>query len=67
MKALLLFTAWLVLLAVSWPLALIALILMPLLWLLSIPLLVIGIAVSAVLALIKAVLFLPARMLGYRP
>lgn len=67
MKALILFTAWLVLLALSWPLAIIALVLMPLLWLLSIPLLVLGIAVSAVLALIKAVLFLPARALGYRP
>ena len=66
MKALLLLTGWLVLLALSWPLALIALVLMPLLWLLSIPLLVVGIAISAVLALIKAVLFLPARILGYR-
>ncbi len=67
MKALLLLTGWLVLLALSWPLALIALVLVPLLWLLSIPLLVVGIAISAVLALIKAVLFLPARILGYRP
>lgn len=66
MRALILFTAWLVLLAVSWPLALVALVLMPLIWLLSIPLLVVGIAVSAVLALLKAVLFLPARLIGYR-
>jgi len=67
MKALLLFVGWCVLLVLSWPVALLALVLMPLVWLLSLPLRLIGITVGAVFALLKAVLFLPARLLGYRP
>jgi hypothetical protein len=58
--------ACLVLLVVSWPLALLALLLMPLIWLISLPFRVLGICVDALLALIKALLFLPARILGYR-
>ena len=57
---------WLVVFLLCWPLALLALLLWPLVWLISIPLRLIGISISAVLALIKAVLFLPARLLGYR-
>jgi hypothetical protein len=57
---------WLVVFLLCWPLALLALLLWPLVWLISIPLRLIGIGVGAVLALIKAVLFLPARLLGYR-
>jgi hypothetical protein len=57
---------WLFLFLVCWPLALLALVLWPLVWLLSIPLRLIGIGVGAALALIKTVLFLPARLLGYR-
>jgi hypothetical protein len=57
---------WLVLLVVCWPLAFLALLLWPIVWLLSIPFRILGIAVHAVLAFVKAVLFLPARLLGAR-
>ena len=60
------FLAWLILFIICWPIAVLALILWPIVWLISIPLRLIGISVGAVLALIRAVLFLPARMLGYR-
>jgi hypothetical protein len=57
---------WLVVFLLCWPLALLALLLWPLVWLISIPLRLIGIGVGAALALIKTVMFLPARLLGYR-
>ncbi len=57
---------WLIVFALCWPLALLALLLWPLIWLISIPLRLIGIGVGAALALVKTVLFLPARLLGYR-
>ena len=60
------FLLWLLLLVVCWPLAFLALLLWPLLWLLSIPFRILGFAVNAVLAFVKAVLFLPARILGAR-
>ena len=66
MQVLVLFILWCLLFAVSWPLALLALVLWPVVWLLSLPLRLVGISVAAVLALIRAVLFLPARMLGQR-
>lgn len=66
MKALLLFVGWCLLLAVSWPLALLALFLAPLVWLLSLPLALVGITLGAVFALLRALLYLPARWLGYR-
>jgi hypothetical protein len=50
-----------------WPLALLALVLYPIVWLLLLPFRVVGIAVEGVLALLKALLFLPARLLGGRP
>jgi len=55
-----------VLLVLCWPLALLVLIAWPFLWLLSIPFRVVGIVLDAVLALVKALLFLPARLLGQR-
>lgn len=58
---------WLILLALCWPLALLALLLWPLVWLLSLPLRLLGIAVEGVFALLRALLFLPARVLGGRP
>ncbi|MBP6676905.1 MAG: hypothetical protein KA185_16615 [Vitreoscilla sp.] len=58
------FLAWCVLLVLCWPLALLALVLWPLVWLLTLPLRLLGIAVDAVFALLRAVLFLPARLLG---
>jgi len=67
MNALLLLIGWCILFLLSWPVAVLALIAWPIVWLLSIPLRLIGIGVGAVLALIKSILFLPARILGYRP
>jgi len=49
-----------------WPLALLALILWPLVWLVSLPFRLVGITFEALFALLKAVLLLPARVLGYR-
>jgi len=60
------FLLWLLLLVVCWPLALLALVLYPFVWLLLLPFRVVGIAVDGVLQLLKAVLFLPARLLGAR-
>lgn len=57
---------WFILFVMCWPLALLALVLWPVIWLLSIPLALLGIGVGAVLALVKSILFLPARLLGYR-
>jgi len=58
------FLLWLLLLVVCWPLALLALVLYPVAWLLLLPFRILGIAVDGVFALLKAVLFLPARLLG---
>lgn len=58
---------WLILLVLCWPIALLAILLYPLVWLLLLPFRVVGIAVDGVLALLKAVVLLPARVLGHRP
>ena len=58
---------WLILLALCWPLALLALVLWPIVWLISLPFRLIGITFDALFALLKAILFLPARVLGSRP
>ncbi|HEY0557211.1 MAG TPA: hypothetical protein VGG20_23350 [Thermoanaerobaculia bacterium] len=55
---------WLILLIVCWPLALLALIVYPFVWLLSLPFRLVGITLEAVFAFLKALLFLPARLLG---
>jgi hypothetical protein len=55
---------FLLLLAVCWPLAVLALLLWPIVWLLSIPFRLVGIAVEGVFALLRAVVLLPARILG---
>jgi len=60
------FLLWLLLFIVCWPLALLALILYPLVWLLLLPFRLLGIAVEGVFAFLKAILFLPARLLGAR-
>jgi hypothetical protein len=57
---------WLILLLICWPLALLALVLWPLLWLLLLPLRLIGIAVEGVFELLRALVLLPARVLGGR-
>jgi hypothetical protein len=58
------FLLWLLLFVFCWPLALLALVLYPILWLLSIPFRVIGITFDALFASLKAILLLPARVLG---
>jgi hypothetical protein len=60
------FIAWCVLLVLCWPVAIAALILWPIVWLLSLPFRLVGITFEAMFALLKALLFLPARVLGYR-
>jgi hypothetical protein len=67
MSALLLFIGWCLLFVLCWPLALLAAVLAPLVWLLSLPLRLLGIGVGALFALIAALLYLPARLLGHRP
>ena len=66
MKALILFVGWVLLFVMCWPVALLALILFPIVWLLSLPLRLLGISVEAVFALIKSLLLLPARVLGWK-
>ena len=66
MRSLLTLVGWLILLVLCWPLALLALLLWPLVWLMSLPFRLIGITFEALFALLRAVLFLPARVLGYR-
>jgi hypothetical protein len=58
---------WLILLVICWPLAVLALVLWPLLWLVTIPFRLIGITFDALFAFLRALLFLPARILGARP
>jgi hypothetical protein len=60
------FLLWCILFVVCWPLALLALVLYPLIWLLLLPFRIFGIAVGGVLELVKAVIFLPARVLRGR-
>ncbi len=55
---------WCLLLVVCWPLALLALVLYPLVWLFLVPFRILGFAVEGVLAFVKALFFLPARLLG---
>jgi hypothetical protein len=61
------FLLWLLLFVLCWPLAVLALIAYPLIWLLSLPLRLVGLTVSAVFEFLRALLFLPARLLGARP
>jgi hypothetical protein len=56
------FLLWCILLVVCWPLALLALVLYPLVWLFLLPFRVVGIAVGGALELLKAIIFLPARI-----
>lgn len=64
MNAVLLFFAWCILFVLCWPLAILAVILAPLVWLAALPFRLLGLVVGAILGLLKAILFLPARLLG---
>lgn len=61
------FLLWLLLFVLCWPLALLALILWPLVWLICLPFRLIGIAVEGVFELLRAIVTLPARLLGAKP
>lgn len=61
------FLLWLLLFVFCWPLALLALVLYPFVWLLTLPFRLLGIAVDGVFELLRAVFMLPARLLGNRP
>ena len=61
------FLLWCILLVLCWPVALLALPLYPLVWLLLLPFRIVGIAVDGVLGLLKGLLLLPARVLSARP
>jgi hypothetical protein len=58
------FLLWCILLVLCWPLALLALVLYPIVWLLLLPFRILGIAVGGVFALLAAIIMLPARLLG---
>jgi hypothetical protein len=60
------FLLWLLLFVISWPLALLALVLYPFVWLLLIPFRLLGITIEGLLSLVKALFLLPARLLGAR-
>ena len=61
------FLLWLLLLVFCWPLALLALILYPIVWLILLPFRILGIAVDGVLQTMRAIILLPARVLGGKP
>ena len=61
------FLLWILLLVISWPLALLALILYPIVWLLSLPFRIVGISVRGAFALVESIIRLPARLIAGRP
>ncbi len=61
------FVLWLLLLVFCWPLALLALLLYPIVWLLLLPFRLLGVAVDGVFGFLRALVMLPARVLGGRP
>ena len=61
------FVLWVLLLLLCWPLALLALVLYPLFWLITLPFRLVGIGVDGLFALLRAVVMLPARLLGGAP
>jgi hypothetical protein len=66
MRPLFVLVAWFLLLILCWPAALLALVLWPLAWLISLPFRLVGITFDAIFALLRAILMLPARLLGHR-
>jgi hypothetical protein len=61
------FLLWCLLFVISWPIAILALIMYPFIWILLLPFRLVGIAVTGVFELLRAILTLPARMLRPRP
>jgi hypothetical protein len=66
MKALILLVCWCILFVLCWPVALLVLVLLPIVWLLLLPFRIAFVVIDAAFALIQALLFLPARLLGWR-
>jgi hypothetical protein len=66
MKTLILLIGFCILAVFCWPLAVLALLVLPILWLISLPFRLVFTVVEAVFALIRALLFLPARLLGWK-
>jgi len=61
------FLLWLILLVVCWPVALLALVLYPIVWLLLLPFRLVGVVVDGAFDVLRALLYLPARILGGNP
>jgi hypothetical protein len=66
-KLILTFFLWCLLFVICWPIALLALLAVPFVWLIALPFRLAGACVHALFEFVRAVLFLPARILGYRP
>jgi hypothetical protein len=66
MKFLILVFSWCILLILFWPLALLALVLVPLIWLVTLPFRLLFLCLEALFVFLRTLLFLPARVLGYR-
>ena len=66
MKFLILVVLWFLLLAIAWPLALLVILLAPIVWLVALPFRLVGLVVEGLFALLRALFFLPARILGFR-
>ena len=60
------FFLWVILLVICWPVALLAILIYPFVWLLLLPFRLIGLAVDGVFAFLRAIVFLPSRVLGGR-
>ena len=61
------FILWLILVVLCWPVAILALLLYPFVWLFLIPFRIVGITVEGILSIFKAIIMLPAKLLGGRP
>lgn len=61
------FLLWILLLIIYWPVALLALVLYPIIWILLLPFRLLGIAVEGVFSLLRSIILLPARILGGHP
>ena len=66
MRPLFVLVAWFLLLILCWPVAVLALVLWPLMWPISLPFRIVGITFEALFAFLRAILLLPARLLGHR-
>lgn len=67
MNTFLTFLVWCLLLVLCWPLAILAVLAFPILWLLTLPLRLLGVCLDAFFATVSAIITLPARLLGWRP